>query len=170
MICCNHMVAATRWLQEGVLGGCQLLDVLDAIEREIHISAAIERVWEFLIDPQLLPRWYPGASLEPRVGAAATFDCGAGSPYLGVVEEVEPPRRLVWRWCPAAGVPVGEGPTTRVEIALFPQGDTTRVRIVESGFAALSPDVRDRCQPGNDAGWVMLLDGLSIQVDAAAVR
>lgn len=144
--------------------------MLDAIEREMCIPARIERVWEFLIDPRLLPRWYPGAALEPRVGASARFDCGAAEPYYGVVEAVEPPRRLAWRWCLAAGVPVDEGPTTRVEIALTPQGEKTIVRIVESGFAALSPEDRERLRPGNDAGWAMLLDSLASQVLAPVMR
>lgn len=143
-----------------------MLEVLDAIEREVLMAAPAERVWQFLTDPEHLPRWYPGARLEPRVGAVATFDCGAAAPYLGVVDTVDPPRQLAWRWCLEAGLPVGEGPTTRVEIALLPAGDKTRVRLVESGFAALSPDVRARCQPGNDAGWEMLLTSLAGQVAA----
>ena len=65
-------------------------------------------------------------------------------------------------------MPVGEGPTTRVEITLAPKGNETRVRLVESGFAALSPEVRARCQPGNDAGWEMLLTSLADQIVALA--
>ena len=147
-----------------------MLDVLDAIEREMRVTASINRVWEFLTDPRLLPRWYPGASLEPHVGAAATFDCGAEAPYHGVVDVVDPPRRLAWRWCLEAGSSVGVGPTTRVEITLSAQGEQTHVRIVESGFAALGPDVRARCQPGNDEGWVMLLDELANQVAEPVLR
>ena len=145
-------------------------EVRDTIAREVVVKAPIERVWALLIDPQHLARWYPGARLAPWVGATATFDCGAAAPYYGVVEQVDPPHRLAWRWCLAAGVPVGQGPTTRVEIALSPAGVDTRVRLTESGFAALSPEERARCQPGNDAGWEMLLDGLASQVFAASAR
>jgi uncharacterized protein YndB with AHSA1/START domain len=144
--------------------------VRDTIVREVVVKAPIARVWELLIDPQQLARWYPGARLEPRVGGMATFDCGAEAPYYGVIELVEPPRRLAWRWCLAAGVPVGQGPTTRVEIALSPAGADTRVLLTESGFAALSPEERARCQPDNDAGWEMLLGALASQVFAPAAR
>lgn len=137
--------------------------VQDTIERQITVPAPIERVWQLVIDPQHLSRWYPGARLDPRVGAAATFDCGADAPYHGIVEQVEPPRRLAWRWCLAAGVAVGQGPTTRVEIALTPAGEDTRVRLIESGFAALSQEERERLQPGNDAGWTFLLSELANQ-------
>ncbi len=143
-------------------------EVRDTIAREVVVKAPIARVWELLTDPQQLTHWYPGARLEPHVGAAATFNCGAAAPYYGVVEQVDPPRRLAWRWCLTAGVPVGQGPTTRVEITLSSAGDDTHVRLTESGFAALSPEERARCQPGNDAGWEMLLGDLASQVYAPA--
>jgi uncharacterized protein YndB with AHSA1/START domain len=143
--------------------------VQDAIEREVIVKAPVSQVWQLLINPQHLARWYPGARLDPRVGASATFDCGAAAPYHGIVERVEPPHWLAWRWCLSPGVPVDQGPTTRVEIALSAAGDDTRVRLIESGFAALTPEDRARIQPGNDAGWEMLLRALASQALAAAV-
>lgn len=144
--------------------------VQDTIERQVTVQAPIERVWQLLIDPLHLARWYPGARFEPRIGAAATFDCGADAPYHGIVDQVDPPRLLAWRWCLAPGVPVGQGPTTRVEITLSPAGNSTRVRLAESGFAALSPEERECCQPGNDAGWTFLLGELANLALPAAAR
>ncbi len=140
----------------------------DVIEREVMVKAPVAHVWQLLIDPQHLARWYPGAQLDPQVGATATFDCGAAAPYFGIVERVEPPHGLAWRWCLSPGVPVDQGPTTRVEIALSAAGEHTRVRLAESGFAALSAEDRARCQPGNDTGWEMLLGALASQALAAA--
>jgi uncharacterized protein YndB with AHSA1/START domain len=51
------------------------------------------------------------------------------------VEEVEPPRRLVWSWVHEAGVRFADAPATRVEWMLSARDDGgTTLRLRESGF------------------------------------
>jgi uncharacterized protein YndB with AHSA1/START domain len=57
-----------------------------------------------------------------------------------VIETIEPLQRFAFRWQAAAG----ELPMTRVEFTLEPHSEGTRLRVVESGFASLPPELRTR--------------------------
>jgi uncharacterized protein YndB with AHSA1/START domain len=119
------------------------------VEKTLRLRAGPERVWRALTDPAELGQWFPDRTdLEPRAGAAGWFDWTAHGRYAVRVEEVDPPRRLVWTWARDAGVELEEGPRTRVEWTLEPTSDGgTTLRLRESGFT--DPKYRD----GNDAGW-----------------
>ena len=132
----------------------------ERIEREILVPARIERVWRLVTEPVTMREWFPGTTLVVQVGGAATFDCGAAELFHGVVEAVEPPHRLAWRWCHEAGRPVDQGATTRVEILLETEGEATRLRLVESGFSALTAADRARILAGNRAAWDFMLPRL----------
>ena len=104
---------------------------MDTIEREIVIAAPIERVWEIVTTPST---WAAG-SATPEPSATATSSRCAGrstaSAELRVVRD-EPPNAL--------RLPLGrERPrasATRSSSSRFtPEGDGTRVRVVESGWA-----------------------------------
>ena len=59
----------------------------------------------------------------------------------GRVVAVEPPTRFAYRWAPfkdPGGEEPVEGNSTLVEFTLQPEGDGTRLRVVESGFASLA--------------------------------
>ncbi|WP_158088565.1 SRPBCC domain-containing protein [Thermoactinospora rubra] len=107
---------------------------MDRIEREIAIAAPVERVWDLIASPASLARWFPGAAMELREGAPARFDLGAEDIINGVVERVDPPRLLSWRWCLAPGHSVQDDRTTLVTLTLTGEGGRTRVRVVETGF------------------------------------
>lgn len=134
---------------------------MDRIEREIAVAAPVAKVWRLVSTSDQLARWFPGAVIVAREGAAATFDCGAEELFHGVVERVEPPHVLAWRWCLAPGVPVERGPSTTVTVTLAADGAGTRIRLVESGFAALEEEIRKLHQPGNASGWELMLKSLA---------
>ncbi len=138
-----------------------MTELPDCIERSVLIEAPLAHVWNLIVDPSHLARWYPGARIEPRAGAAATFDCGADDVFHGIVDRVAPPHVLAWRWCLEPGVPVDDGPTSRVEITLVSEGGATRLNLAECGFAGWSDADRARIMPGNAGGWVFLLDNLA---------
>lgn len=121
----------------------------DTVEKTLHLSASPERVWRSLTDPRELARWFPDETdLEPRPGATGSFDWEEHGKYAVRVEEVDPPRRLVWTWARDPDVALGDTPRTRVEWSLEPRDDGgTTLHLVESGFTA--PKYRDQ----NDAGW-----------------
>jgi uncharacterized protein YndB with AHSA1/START domain len=81
-------------------------------------------------------------------------------PCLG--RAVEPPRRLAFRWVRAVGEEQRKDNSTLVEFTLAPEGDRTRLRVVESGFPELdwSEDMKARYAAENTQGWQLELDEL----------
>lgn len=69
--------------------------------------------------------------------------------FSGLVESVDPPRRLIYRWCIAWNEEVDVGPTTRVELSLTPVPGGVILRVRESGFGSLPPGMIN----GNAKGW-----------------
>jgi uncharacterized protein YndB with AHSA1/START domain len=92
------------------------------------------------------------------------------------VEKVEPPHLFSFRWARAAGSEPTEGNSTLVELSLSAEGEGTRLRVVESGFAELdgSDDEKAKYAEENTQGWRVELDELreyvSKQVRATAGR
>jgi uncharacterized protein YndB with AHSA1/START domain len=100
--------------------------VIDETSSELTVPASAEETWDALTDPERLADWLAeDAELDLRPGGelAVRVDDERRN---GFFEEVEPPRRLVFWWGPDGDEP------TRVEIELEPDGEDTRVRVVES--------------------------------------
>lgn len=108
----------------------------DVIERELHVQAPIERVWEVITDEKYVARWFGDkAEIDLRPGGAAMFGWTEHGDGHAVVEQVDPPRRFSFRWMREHGVPYDPARvTTLVEFTLTPAGTGTRLRLVESGF------------------------------------
>jgi len=95
------------------------------------IRRSPEVVFEALVDPAITSRiWFTKGSGRLAPGAVVTWEWEMyGASARVAVEQFEENRRLAFRWG------VGEGPSTLVEFRLRPfQGDTTYVRVTESGF------------------------------------
>jgi uncharacterized protein YndB with AHSA1/START domain len=138
--------------------------VPERIEREIVIDAPIDVVWEVLTEPEHVAGWFSdSAEIDLRAGGDATFtwehDPG---PARAWVERVEPPRSLAYRWLRAVGEEQRKDNTTLVEFTLADEGDRTRLRVVESGFAELDwPDDKKAWYANeNTQGWGLELDEL----------
>jgi uncharacterized protein YndB with AHSA1/START domain len=146
--------------------------VPDAIERELILPVPRERVWAALTQPLGLAAWFgTRATVDLRPGGAVTFiwdgSLGVEYPTTAVIEVVEPIQRFAFRWHPHDGkhaVAPLDGPTTRVEFTLDVHPDGTRLRLVESGFASLPADYRER----NVRGWEGELGELGAYLSASA--
>jgi uncharacterized protein YndB with AHSA1/START domain len=130
--------------------------VADRIEQEIVIEAPPEVVWELVTDPEHVGAWFGDAAeidLRPGGDAALTWD-GMGT-FLARVERVEPPRFFSFRWARPTDTPPAEGNSTLVEFSLSAEGEGTRLRVVESGFATLasSEDEKAKRFADNTEGW-----------------
>jgi uncharacterized protein YndB with AHSA1/START domain len=81
----------------------------------------------------------------------------------GVIDEVEPGERLVFRW----RMQGSDRPYTRVAITLtdVPEGGT-RLVLSEDGFAAFADDERDDMLAGNTSGWAEELEELRALVES----
>lgn len=128
--------------------------VPDAIERDVILPAPPARVWSALTRADQLSAWFgTQASIDLRPGGAVVFTWdGSTGPHgttQGVIETVEPPRCLAFRWQPRPD----SAQTTRVEFTLEPHPDGTRLRLVESGFASLPAALRQSAHEDNTDGW-----------------
>ena len=134
--------------------------VPDKIERETFIAAPVERVWALITEAEHLGRWFgdAGAEIDLRPGGAMVMRWDEHGTSRGRVVEVAPHTRFSYRWAPfkdPGGDEPVEGNSTLVEFTLAPEGDGTRLRVVESGFAALDTSDEQRAEnhKGNTAGW-----------------
>ena len=147
----------------------------DAIEKSILLSAAPDRVWRALSDAAEFGRWFRAeVTGEMREGAVL----GCRSLYPGTdhmrwdmyIHVMEPNRRLVWDW-PAfdpSAFPDDPDSNARltVEIAIAPEGDSTRLTLRESGFADLPEGPALAVWQRNEGGWTMQLDNIAAHVAA----
>jgi uncharacterized protein YndB with AHSA1/START domain len=110
----------------------------NAVEREVEIAASPETVWEFLVDPEKIARWFGNrAWVDPRPGGQYRVDVIDGHIANGEFVELDPPRRLVhsFGWEPKGGqenaVPPG---SSTIEIELEPNGDGTLLKFRHYGL------------------------------------
>jgi uncharacterized protein YndB with AHSA1/START domain len=144
----------------------------DRIEREIMIAAPPERVWPLVAEPGF---WATddesirgtmateGQSLVVRHSELGDFPMR--------VEKVDPPRYLAIRWVSAfPGEELREDNSTFVEFTLTPEGDGTRLCVVESGFAALPTSEENRRNVIKDhtAGWERCLAALAARTEQSS--
>jgi uncharacterized protein YndB with AHSA1/START domain len=131
--------------------------VPDRIERDIMISAPIERVWAVITESDHVGRWFgdAGAKIDLHPGGAFSCSWGEHGTVLGVVVKVEPPKFFSYRWARPLGATVQPGNSTLVEFSLTPEGDGTRLKVVESGFRDLdlSDEARAKYADENREGW-----------------
>lgn len=134
--------------------------VPDQIERETLINAPVERVWQLITEAEHLGRWFgdAGAEIDLRPGGAFVLRWAEHGTSHGRVVAVEPPTRFSYRWAPfkePSGDEPVEGNSTLVEFSLEPEGDGTRLRVVESGFASLAASEAQRAKnvESNTEGW-----------------
>ena len=113
----------------------------DDVRREVEIAAPVERVWELVTRPEHVRVWwaFDGATIDLRPGGSIVHHWTEHGTYRGVIEKVEPPYRLTYRYATAPDCEPEPGRQTHVAIELWAtaEGGTT-VRVTESGFTALA--------------------------------
>jgi uncharacterized protein YndB with AHSA1/START domain len=144
----------------------------DRIERETLIAAPLERVWSLVAQPGF---WVADKASLPGTVAKEGESMVAKNPDHGDfpvrVEKVEPPTYLAYRWASAfPGEELRQDNSTLVEFTLTPEGDQTRLRVVESGFAALaaSDELRSQAVKDNTGGWPQELDALKTRAEQSS--
>jgi uncharacterized protein YndB with AHSA1/START domain len=134
----------------------------DAIERQVVIDAPPGVVWSIVTEAQHLAGWFSDeAEIDLRPGGRILLTWRAHGTYEGRVETVDPPRLFAFRWQTREG-DFSEGNSTLVVMTIEADGTGTRLRVVESGFAALPwpDDARERYSDENAKGWLAELDEL----------
>ncbi|WP_328396599.1 SRPBCC domain-containing protein [Nocardia sp. NBC_00416] len=107
-----------------------------SIEREIHVDASPEVVFEVVSSPEHISQWWTDdASFEPSAGAVGEFVWGEREQVTPMtVVTADPPRLFSFRWCyPGATVDHTAG-SLLVTLELVPTGTGTTIRLTETGF------------------------------------
>ena len=146
----------------------------DRIEKQIVLHAPRARVWRAISDASEFGSWF-GLKVEgafrPKTRVRAqivptTVDeevAKQQQEYVGYVfeiqvEEMQPERRLSFRWHPYAiekGVDFTTEPTTLVVFELEDVDGGVLLKLTESGFDRLPAERRAKAFTANEQGWTL---------------
>jgi uncharacterized protein YndB with AHSA1/START domain len=129
-------------------------------EDSITIEAPMTRVWEALITPTLIKRWF--------FGVDTVTDWSVGSPIVhrgeyqgrpyedkGTILEIEPPHRLVHsHWSPVSGLPDEPQSYQRVTWELTEDDGGTELMISEVNLPS------EEARTTSEKSWRMVLENL----------
>ena len=141
------------------------------VEREIMVTAPVDRVWAVLTEPQHIGQWFGSrAELEPRVGGDGLLEFeGYGAFKINVVR-FDPTSHFSYRWANKVGAEAVPGSSTLVEFTLEPAGDRTKLRVVESDFDTLPLTRAEQEQEiaEHTKGWREELDEMRVYAEQLA--
>lgn len=142
----------------------------DRIERTVSIDAPRAVVWPLVSQPgwwintagdefvEAVRAGRPAHRVEERDGRSVVIDDALGEFPL-VVEASDAPDRVAFRWAPWDLENLEAG--SLVEFTLTgPDAGPTTVTVVESGLAALDPDIAQSTYDEHDEGWRLEMDAL----------
>ena len=147
----------------------------DRVERTVHIAATTQRVWEILTTPEHIGRWFGSgtpATVDLRPDGVMVLEPAHGERYLTRVVKADPPHYFAYRWASAhPDVLADDTNSTLVEFYITADGDGTRLKVCESGFASLTiPAGRERfaSYESHSQGWTDVLQGIAEYSETAA--
>jgi uncharacterized protein YndB with AHSA1/START domain len=148
--------------------GCMTTTIPTSIEREILVEAPIAVVWRTVTEAELIPLWFSDTAeidVQPGGRGELVFTDRATTRKVTapiVVQVVEAPTTFSFRWGHADGVEPTAGNSMLVEFTLRPEGDNTRLRVVETGHTALDwPDEQKATYAADHShGWEVHLGRL----------
>ena len=133
---------------------------------EIYIHAPLQRVWDALLDPEFTRQYFHGTTFlsdfRPGSGYRNVLP-GDRDAVEGIIEEIDPPHRLVMTWHVLYDTALSAEPPGRVEWRLASANDddsVTRVTL-RHGDLALSPLTWEHVR----LGWVEILDSLKTLIE-----
>lgn len=140
---------------------------IDCINRELRLTASIDKVWAAISDPKHVACWFGSkAEFQLEAGCEGWFEWPAeicAGRYAMRIEQVDAPHYLAWRWMADQDVSFDETTSTLVEWWLESEGQGTLLKLKESGF------LTRKQQQLNVQGWLQELAELSGYVDRASM-
>jgi uncharacterized protein YndB with AHSA1/START domain len=132
-----------------------------SIERELHMDASPEVVYEVISSPVHIREWWGAeADLEPDPGASGELvwgDRATGEAHVVpiTVVDAEPPRLFSFRWVHPDGQVATPANSLLVTFELALSGTGTVVRVTETGFRELGWEVAVLEEAYNEhcVGW-----------------
>lgn len=96
-----------------------------SVERTRQLDIGVEELWDHITDG--MSGWMGGdVEIDVRVGGVITMQSPGAPEVWGIVEDVEPGRRLQWVWRTDDGLP------TLVEIEIEGDSETSEITIRET--------------------------------------
>jgi uncharacterized protein YndB with AHSA1/START domain len=139
------------------------------IERELHIDASPEVVFDVVSSPEHLREWWPDEAefpVEPGGEGRICFGdpAGDGTWVRFQVVDAVPPVLFSFRWTHEEGEPAAAGNSFLVVFELEPAGNGTRLRMTEIGFRERGWDEATVCATYADhvSGWDHFLPRLPV--------
>jgi uncharacterized protein YndB with AHSA1/START domain len=136
------------------------------IERDILIEAPVEVVWRAVTEPDQISSWFTDAAeIDVREGGEGTLTWNeratsrreSSKPATAriSVETIAPPRTFSFRWAHPEGVEARQDNSVLVEFTLLPEGEHTRLRVVETGLLELAWPDADKATYADEhtTGW-----------------
>ena len=159
-------------------GGSELVTaVQNTIEREVIYPQPVERVWAALTQADQLQKWFGSKTAEIDLRPGGTMHLvWEDMEAKAIVATVNPTSYFAWRWKPGnikvdLTRPLEEQePLTLVEFMLDAVERGTRLRLVESGFAAFDESQRFSALGQNNEGWDACFAGLAALLGSADGR
>ncbi|WP_394768454.1 SRPBCC family protein [Lacisediminihabitans sp.] len=129
------------------------------VSRTIDISASPEKVWAALTEAEHIARWFPQEAVldDVAVGAGGVFSFDGFGDQAIRIEELDAPRMIAYRWSAGPG-PLDADHSTVFRFTLEPQGEATRLTVVESGFETMADPAASMEE--HRGGWDSELDEL----------
>jgi uncharacterized protein YndB with AHSA1/START domain len=138
------------------------------IERDILIEAPVEVVWRAVTEPDQISSWFTDtAVIDVREGGEGTLtwnERATTKPTTARISvvTVAPPRTFSFRWAHPDGVEARQDNSVLVEFTLLPDGDHTRLRVVETGLLEMEWPDADKATYADEhnKGWARHLVSL----------
>ncbi|GGS59285.1 MULTISPECIES: SRPBCC family protein [Actinokineospora] len=126
------------------------------IEREIHVDASPEVVFEVVSRPEHIAQWWSDAAdFDPTPGAVGELVWGERAQVAPItVVDAQPPRLFSFRWC-YPGDDVKADTALLITFELTPSDEGTTVRMTETGFREMGWTEAKLLETYNDhcSGW-----------------
>lgn len=127
------------------------------IRSELSLKAPIDKVWRALTTAEGWTGWFShGVEGNFEVGESLTLDFGAYGEVKAIVAEREEQKAFAYKWHPGETDPNDtylDEEMTVVRFTLEPEGEGTKLVMVESGFAKIPEHRRARVIADNSGGW-----------------
>jgi uncharacterized protein YndB with AHSA1/START domain len=145
---------------------------LGTIEREVHVEASPEIVFEVVSSPEHIREWWNGAEtdLSPTAGSTAELAWAKGTAeehveHLTVVD-AEPHRLFSFRWVYDGADVATPTNSLLVTFELVPSGGGTLIRMTESGFREKGWEIAEleAAYADHSNGWDVFVPGLGAYV------
>jgi uncharacterized protein YndB with AHSA1/START domain len=135
-----------------------------SIEREIHVDAPPEVVFEVVSRPEHISQWWTDdAKVEATPGAVGELVWGDRVDVHGIkVVTAEPPRLFSFRWCYPDGQVDDAAKSLLITFELIPAGAGTTLRLTETGFREMGWEVAKLEEQYNEhvKGWGIFIPRL----------